>query len=64
MDDPFVSHQSLREAKRPAHLDVELVRHGGHLGYLSRHPWEGDRRWLDSRLTVWLKSHWGDITVG
>ncbi len=59
MDDPFVSHEPLRIAKRPAHLDVELLRHGGHLGYLSRHPWDGDRRWLDARLTFWLKTHWG-----
>ena len=36
----------------------ELVRHGGHLGYLSRRPWQGDRRWLDTRLTAWLKSRW------
>ena len=35
---------------------VELVPHGGHLGYLSRHPWQGDRRWLDARLTAWLSS--------
>jgi uncharacterized protein len=62
MDDPFVSCESLRGAKRPSHLEVELVRHGGHLGYLSRHPWEGDRRWLDGRLTVWLKSHWGGVS--
>jgi predicted alpha/beta-fold hydrolase len=59
MDDPFVSHEPLREAQRPAHLEVELVTNGGHLGYLSRHPWYGDRRWLDARLTVWLKSRWG-----
>jgi len=59
MDDPFVSYEPLRDAQRSRHLEVELIRHGGHLGYLSRRPWEGDRRWLDARLTVWLKSHWG-----
>jgi predicted alpha/beta-fold hydrolase len=64
MDDPFVSQEPLRIARRPAHLDVELLRHGGHLGYLSRHPWYGDRRWLDARLTVWLKSHWGGMNAG
>ena len=36
----------------------ELVRHGGHLGYLSRRPWHGDRRWLDARLAGWLRSRW------
>jgi uncharacterized protein len=64
LDDPFVSHEPLREARRPAHLDVELVTHGGHLGYLSHHPWDGDRRWLDARLTFWLKVRWAGMTAG
>jgi predicted alpha/beta-fold hydrolase len=34
------------------------VRHGGHVGYLSRRPWQGDRHWLDARLAAWLRSHW------
>jgi uncharacterized protein len=59
MDDPFVTSEALIQADKPDHLAVELVRHGGHLGYLSRRPWQGDRRWLDTRLTVWIKSHWG-----
>jgi uncharacterized protein len=64
MDDPFVASEPLHQAERPEHLAVELVNHGGHLGYLSRHPWQGDRRWLDARLAAWLKSHWaGMITV-
>jgi predicted alpha/beta-fold hydrolase len=62
MDDPFVSHQPLLQAVRPPHLAAELLRHGGHLGYLSRHNWQGDRRWLDSRLSVWLKAHWAGAT--
>jgi uncharacterized protein len=59
MDDPFVTSEALLQADKPDHLAVELVRHGGHLGYLSRRPWQGDRRWLDTRLTVWIKAHWG-----
>ena len=62
MDDPFVASQPLLRAERPAHLALELVPHGGHLGYLSRHPWQGDRRWLDARLAVWLKSRWTGMT--
>ena len=58
MDDPFVASEPLQRAVKPDDLTVELVSHGGHLGYLSRHPWQGDRRWLDARLAAWLKSHW------
>ena len=50
-DDPFIPHEPFERAHRPANLSLELVDHGGHLGYLSRRPWDGDRRWLDARLT-------------
>jgi len=58
MDDPFVPHEPFLEAARQPGLALELVRHGGHLGYLSRRPWQGDRRWLDARLAGWLGSRW------
>ena len=58
MDDPFIPHEPFRQAARQPDLALELVRHGGHVGYLSRHPFEGDRRWLDARLAAWLRSHW------
>jgi predicted alpha/beta-fold hydrolase len=59
MDDPFIPHEPLLGATRRPHLELELVRHGGHLGYLSRRTWQGDRRWLDARLAAWLRSRWG-----
>ena len=59
LDDPFIGAEPfLNIASLPA-LDVELVRHGGHLGYLSRSPWMGTRRWLDSRFCAWLSRRWG-----
>jgi predicted alpha/beta-fold hydrolase len=58
MDDPFIPYEPVRRAARQPGLDLELVRHGGHVGYLSRRPWEGDRHWLDARLAGWLRSHW------
>jgi uncharacterized protein len=61
MDDPFVASEPLIRAEKPTDLTVELVSHGGHLGYLSHHPWQGDRRWLDARLAAWLKSHWSGM---
>jgi predicted alpha/beta-fold hydrolase len=57
-DDPFIPHEPFERLTWPANLSIELVRHGGHLGYLSRRPWQGDRRWLETRLTTWLKSRW------
>jgi predicted alpha/beta-fold hydrolase len=57
-DDPFIPHEPFGRVDLPSNLSLELVRQGGHLGYLSRRPWQGDRRWLDARLTAWLKSRW------
>jgi uncharacterized protein len=59
MDDPFVPYEPFERVAWPPHLVLDLVRHGGHLGYLSRHPWQGGRRWLDARLDGWLDGHWG-----
>jgi uncharacterized protein len=58
MDDPFIPHEPFHQAARPPGLGLELVPHGGHLGYLSRRPWRGDRHWLDARLADWLRVHW------
>jgi predicted alpha/beta-fold hydrolase len=58
-DDPFVPFEAVLRAQRPAHLALEVVPAGGHLGYVSRDRWRGNRRWLDSRLEVWLGSRWG-----
>jgi predicted alpha/beta-fold hydrolase len=58
-DDPFVPADPFRRAWFPDPLRLELVRHGGHLGYVSRHRWLGDRRWLDARLAAWLAARWG-----
>ncbi len=63
LDDPFVTSEPLLRANRPAQLAVELVQHGGHLGYLSRHSWDGDRRWLDARFAVWLGSRWAGLAA-
>jgi uncharacterized protein len=61
MDDPFVTSDPLIRVEKPDELAVELVSHGGHLGYLSRRPWQGDRRWLDARLVIWLTTHWSGL---
>jgi predicted alpha/beta-fold hydrolase len=59
MDDPFIGAEPFHRIRKPPAMTVELVRQGGHLGYVSRTPWMGSRRWLDSRITTWLRCHWG-----
>lgn len=49
-DDPFIPIEAIERWSFPANLPLELSDHGGHLGYLSRRPWNGTRRWLDARI--------------
>jgi uncharacterized protein len=57
-DDPFIPVESYRGLTFPVGLALEMNPYGGHLGYISRTRWGGDRRWLDSRLSLWLADHW------
>lgn len=59
LDDPFIPAATFRGIAFPPRLALELIPGGGHLGYVSRRRWDGDRRWLDARLTAWLVAHWG-----
>ena len=62
-DDPFIPIEPFLAVAFPPGLALELIPWGGHLGYLSRSPWGGDRRWLDARITAWLASRW-DLGLG
>ena len=57
-DDPFIPTAPFRRARFPESLALEMIPGGGHLGYISDRPWLGDRRWLDARITSWLKDFW------
>ena len=57
-DDPFIPVEVFRRVRFPAPLALELIPHGGHLGYFSRTPWLGDHRWLDARFATWLARRW------
>jgi uncharacterized protein len=57
-DDPFIPVEPFHSVEFPPQLALELIPQGGHLGYLSRKPWKGDRRWLDARIATWLSSRW------
>jgi predicted alpha/beta-fold hydrolase len=60
-DDPFIPAESFHRVSFPHRLALELISSGGHLGYISRTSWGGDRRWLDARLAAWLADHWAGI---
>jgi uncharacterized protein len=64
MDDPFVPPEPVLNAPKPLRVAVELVPHGGHLGYLSRNAWGGDHRWLDARLAYWFTTHYSGRIAG
>jgi uncharacterized protein len=57
-DDPFIPVEAFRPVVFPTNVDFELCAHGGHLGYISRTRWRGDRRWLETRLADWLGRRW------
>ena len=57
-DDPFVPAEPFKSLRFPERLALELIPGGGHLGYVSHNRFEGDRRWLDSRLSAWLSDRW------
>jgi uncharacterized protein len=63
-DDPFIPAEPFRRTAFPSQLALELISGGGHLGYISRDPWAGDRRWLDARLEAWLASRWAEGNRG
>ncbi len=58
-DDPFIPVEPFLNVKFPRQLALELIPHGGHLGYFSRPDAQGDRRWLDARIVAWLADRWG-----
>jgi predicted alpha/beta-fold hydrolase len=59
MDDPFIPCEPFLQVEIPENVTLELIAHGGHLGYVSRDRWLGDHRWLETRLATWLRARWG-----
>lgn len=63
-DDPFIPVESFLDATLPANIELDLQPAGGHMGFISRDPWRGDRRWLETRLADWLARRWGLLSPG
>ena len=63
-DDPFIPAVAFESILLPPQIALEMAPHGGHLGYWSRHPWNGSRRWLDVRIAHYLRSRWTPGEIG
>lgn len=52
-DDPFIAVEPFETLQTPAHVQVRIVRHGGHLGFLG---WDGAGgiRWAEQRVLEWI----------
>jgi uncharacterized protein len=51
-DDPFIAVEPFEALKPPSHVEVRILRHGGHLGFLG---WDGAGgfRWAERRIVDW-----------
>ena len=52
-DDPFIDVEPFEALDAPAHIEVQIVRHGGHLGFLGSDG-AGGVRWAERRLVDWV----------
>ncbi|HZU37737.1 MAG TPA: alpha/beta fold hydrolase [Gemmataceae bacterium] len=52
-DDPFISVEPFDRLKVPSHIEIRILKHGGHLGFLG---WDGAGgiRWAERRIVDWL----------
>lgn len=57
-DDPFIPPEVFDGIERAPHVRFVNPRHGGHMGYVSRHLMpQGDRRWMDHVCVEWVRAH-------
>jgi predicted alpha/beta-fold hydrolase len=51
-DDPFIAVEPFENLRVPSHVEVRIVRGGGHLGFLG---WDGAGgvRWAERRIVQW-----------
>ena len=52
-DDPFIGAEPFESLVAPPHIEVQIARHGGHLGFLGRDV-SGGVRWAEGRIVDWV----------
>jgi predicted alpha/beta-fold hydrolase len=52
-DDPFIAVEPFESLRVPAHVEIRVVSHGGHLGFLGRDG-AGGIRWAERRVADWV----------
>lgn len=52
-DDPFIAIEPFEELNVPSNIQVRIVKHGGHIGFLG---WDGfgGIRWAERRIVEWI----------
>jgi predicted alpha/beta-fold hydrolase len=52
-DDPFIAVEPFKALNAPGHIEVHILKGGGHLGFLG---WDGTGgiTWADRRVTDWV----------
>ena len=52
-DDPFIAVEPIESLPRTDYVTVQILSHGGHLGFLG---WDGQGgvRWADRRIVDWV----------
>lgn len=53
-DDPIVPAEPLVYHARATRVEVQVTKHGGHLGFVGRRGADPDRRWIDWRVIEWV----------
>jgi predicted alpha/beta-fold hydrolase len=61
-DDPFIAVEPFEQLQPPAPLEVRIVEHGGHLGFLG---WDGAGgiRWAERRVAEWVARRPAGVAV-
>jgi predicted alpha/beta-fold hydrolase len=57
-DDPFISPEPFEALPAFPHIEVQVVPHGGHLGFLGPDG-NGGIRWAEQRVTAWILAAMG-----
>ena len=55
-DDPIIPIEMYDNFEMSNYIEQVTTSHGGHLGFIGRHPGDPDRFWLDWRICSWVSS--------